>query len=324
MFDSGFAGVNRSGRDKNEKESINVPSASSETGPLQNILSIEFSKTKVFEKVRELYNEYKQKIDSNQDIEEWYQNELAKLESSSNNEENQERISELQKKIDTLKVEAAAKRETVEQSKNNEQRIIEIEKEIEGYKQAKTNEEVILENINRKIEENQRNPNQNPEQNLEAEKQEIIKRIDELNVKITTSEAEIANLRQNQSNQELIKEAEELESQVKQLEEELQKLLREQKLPTSPSSRELETKKRRLEQEYQIRKKLDQDKGQIYLEYENKFKEVAAPLDISNISQQLANLGYKKLIVKWKQGEQFGRIHLTTNEHSVTFEVVKR
>ncbi|RHZ36372.1 S16 family serine protease [endosymbiont GvMRE of Glomus versiforme] len=327
MFDSGFCGISRNEESKNQKDergNITIPFASSETESLQNILSIEFSKIKAFEKVKNLYNEYKQKLNSNSDADEWYQNELAKLESQNGNEENQEQISELQEKIDRLKAEAATKREVAEQSKINEQSIVKIEKEIEGYKQAKSNEEVILENINQKIEENQRNPNQNPDPNLETEKQEIIKRIDEINEKISSSEAEIANLRQNKSDKELIKEVEELEAQTRNLEEELQKLLRKHKLSNS-QNRELETKRRELEQEYQIRKNLDQDKEQIYREYENKFKEIAAPLVnlFPDISSKLTNLGYKKLMIQWKLGEKFGRIHLTSFESSVIFKAIK-
>ncbi|CAJ0641603.1 636_t:CDS:2, partial [Entrophospora sp. SA101] len=98
-----------------------------------------------------------------------------------------------------------AKKRAVEQSRiTNEQKITEIEKEIAGHKQAKANEEVILENVNRQIEENRQNPNQNPDQNLEADKQAVSQRIAELSAKIASSEEEIANLRQNQ--QELIKE----------------------------------------------------------------------------------------------------------------------
>ena len=46
------------------------------------------------------------------------------------------------------------------------------------------------------MEESQKNPNQNSNQNFETEKQEVNQRIAELNAKITFNEAEIANLRQ--------------------------------------------------------------------------------------------------------------------------------
>ncbi|KLL02980.1 MAG: hypothetical protein MRECE_34c006 [Mycoplasmataceae bacterium CE_OT135] len=323
FFDGGWCGI--SGRQESKTRQTkddypSIPPASPLFGSLQNLFSIQYKE--VSDKTKNLYEEYKQKLNSNSDLEEWYQNELAKLEKSNsnqNNEDSQEKISEIQGEINTLKTEIKAKREMTEQAKINEQRIIEIEKEIAGHKQAKANEEVILENINRQIEENRQNPNQN----LEADKQAVSQRIAELSAKITSSEEEIANLRQNQ--QESIKEVEELEFQLKDLEEKLQTLLRNQKLPNSSSSRELENKRRQLEQEYQLRKKLDQGEEQIYREYENKFKEIAAPLAnlIPEIQKQLAKLGYEKLIIRWKQGEQFGRIHLTTLEPSVIFEVEK-
>ena len=324
MFDHGFCGVSRN---KENKQGNAIPPASSETGPLQNILSIEFGKKGVFEKIRNLYYEYKQKLNSNSDIDEWYKNELAKLENQNDNEESQEKINEIQEEIKRIKQEAVTKREIAEQSRNNEQKITDIEKEIEEYKQAKVNEEVILENINRKIEENRQNPNQqNPDPNLEADRQTVNQRIAELNGKIVSREAEVANLRKNQSWQELIKEVEELEAQIRHLEEELQNLLKERKLSNYPSNSQLESKKRELEQEYQ-RKKTESSQGteQLFLEYENKFKEVAAPLAslIPDISRQLADLGYKKLIIQWKSGKQFARIHLTTTELSVNLEAIK-
>jgi len=67
MFDHGFCGVSRN---KENKQGNAIPPASSETGPLQNILSIEFGKKGVFEKIRNLYYEYKQKLNSNSDIDE--------------------------------------------------------------------------------------------------------------------------------------------------------------------------------------------------------------------------------------------------------------
>ena len=73
MFDSGFCGVNRnegSKTKKDEKGGIAIPPASPENGPLQNILSIEFGKKGVFEKIRNLYYEHKQKLNSNSDINE--------------------------------------------------------------------------------------------------------------------------------------------------------------------------------------------------------------------------------------------------------------
>jgi restriction endonuclease S subunit len=125
---------------------------------------------------------------------------LTKLENQNDNEESQEKINEIQEEIKRIKQEAVTKREIAEQSRSNEQKITDIEKEIEEYKQAKVNEEVILENINRKIEENRQNPNQqNPDPNLEADRQTVNQRIAELNGKIVSREAEVANLRKNQS-----------------------------------------------------------------------------------------------------------------------------
>jgi len=144
-----------------------------------------------------------------------------------------------------------------------------------------------------------------------------------LSAKIASSEAEITNLRQNQSNKELIKEAEELEAQAKHLEEELQKLLRKQESPNS--NRELEAKRKSIEQEYQCQKSESNTKpNNLYQEYKNKFKEIATPLAdlIPQIQKQLTQLGYKKVAIVWKNAN-FGHIHLTTLESSVNLEIVK-
>jgi predicted nucleic acid-binding Zn-ribbon protein len=292
---------------------------------LREIYQVVFKNSQFSEaisKAKSLYNEYKQKIDSNS-ADEWYKNQLAQLENQSQNQENSktdpEKIREIQVMIGRLKQEAIQKKQDYGQFKAaSEQRITEIQKQIEGLNQAKTNEEVILQKIDLDIEEAKRDPNRNT-QDLERSKNEVNQRINQLTSQISTNEKQITDLKQEI--EKLLQESSALEVQIERLELQLQELNQNQ----NPSSQEIQNKKHEIEQEYSRRQaETNQKFEQLCQEYEGKFKEIASPLAnlIPNIQKQLVELGYQKIVINWKS-TSFGRIHLTTLEPSVIFEIVK-